>query len=729
MKKMFWVLAIIFASPAWSLTFKSDGSIVQKDGTTVTKSVEDFELAYCDGAFPPDSKSDRSTLTSELDLRDVLSKAKETRLPKRPNWVYDGVGNISGYSNAEIKVVSDFNNDGRDDLLIDFYENNEPPLILFSKGDGTFEQGQVPDTAGRRHMRDGVAADLNQDGWLDFYGFTVGESANTYRLEAGVSLAVDFGEGEKDLLLINNRDGSFTDVDAPEIVDNAYNHGGTAGDFDNDGHIDILSLPEREGVRKVVSFNDGSGNLTLNTSQLSPVFSEYLTSDATSADYNGDGIEDIAVGVRSFPGVSDKKTGSVWIVYGDSDRDFSNNKIARLGRIWVSPDQVKDILDTANQYGLGVKADPTKKSPIAVGGLGSIDTLDINDDGRPDILASYFINVGISGWRTSGFQALINQGGCFEDQTDIFFPNQVTNRNYAPDIPKGFAHTFFHEDISGDGKKDFVVSMHNRPLASKELFGQPSSIVFINEGERGYLPVIADKFFGGLFSKQHVLGDFDGDGNHDLAYIANMSQLLKVHLYGTAQSQSAADTLQEQKFALARQRVEDKRVALEAEGNALIEVLKERGVIFDAGGWVVTDKTRYTPGEWELTETAQPDKPGKSTKYRFRIRGAGDVTNGELIRGRTTVFVSPKGHKKIGYNLNRLFSNSPALIDSWQKTTGICGPFEEGEEDWIEIPILTDRQRPQEWLSCVIRESDEDGMLPVIRTLVFLGDHLGQTLN
>ena len=68
-------------------------------------------------------------------------------------------------------------------------------------------------------------------------------------------------------------------------------------------------------------------------------------------------------------------------------------------------------------------------------------------------------------------------------------------------------------------------------------------------------------------------------------------------------------------------------------------------------------------------------------------------------------------------------------MDSWQKTTATCGPFEEGEEERLEIPIQTDREKPQEWLSCVIRESDEDGMLPVIRTLVFLGSHLGQSLN
>ena len=68
-------------------------------------------------------------------------------------------------------------------------------------------------------------------------------------------------------------------------------------------------------------------------------------------------------------------------------------------------------------------------------------------------------------------------------------------------------------------------------------------------------------------------------------------------------------------------------------------------------------------------------------------------------------------------------------MDAWQKTTGICGSFKEGEEERLEIPIQTDREKPQEWLPCVIRESDEGGMLPVIRTLVFLESHLEQSLN
>ena len=198
------------------------------------------------------------------------------------------------------------------------------------------------------------------------------------------------------------------------------------------------------------------------------------------------------------------------------------------------------------------------------------------------------------------------------------------------------------------------------------------------------------------------------------------------YCYQKIGAQRRADKI---KAASVAARLEEKRAALEAKANALVEALMERGVIFDEGGWVVTDKTRYMPGEWELTETTQPDNPGKSTKYRFRIRGAGEVNNAELIRGRTTIYVSPKGHKKIGYDLNKLFRNRPALMDAWQKTTGTCSPFREGEEDWLEIPIQTDRQRPQEWLSCVIRESDEDGMLPVIRTLVFLGSHLEQSLN
>ena len=41
---------------------------------------------------------------------------------------------------------------------------------------------------------------------------------------------------------------------------------------------------------------------------------------------------------------------------------------------------------------------------------------------------------------------------------------------------------------------------------------------------------------------------------------------------------------------------------------------------------------------------------------------------------------------------------------------------DDGEIDWIEIPIQTRWPKLNEWVSCIVENVDEDGMLPVIRT-------------
>ena len=41
MKKLLFAVFLILVSPAWALTFKSDGSVVQKDGRVVTKTTQE----------------------------------------------------------------------------------------------------------------------------------------------------------------------------------------------------------------------------------------------------------------------------------------------------------------------------------------------------------------------------------------------------------------------------------------------------------------------------------------------------------------------------------------------------------------------------------------------------------------------------------------------------------------------------------------------------------------
>ena len=162
---------------------------------------------------------------------------------------------------------------------------------------------------------------------------------------------------------------------------------------------------------------------------------------------------------------------------------------------------------------------------------------------------------------------------------------------------------------------------------------------------------------------------------------------------------------------------------------AKLEKLNSSGLTNNGGTWTVSETKQLSPGRWELTEKVEPKQAGKSAKYRFNIEGAGDVENGAVINGQLTIYVNSEGNKSVGFGLQGLFNKDPSLQSAWQQTAGKCGLFDDGEIDWLEVPIQTEWQALNAWFSCVVQDVEEDGMLPVIRTLVFLGHHLDQKWN
>jgi len=191
-------------------------------------------------------------------------------------------------------VFDDFNQDGKIDIFV--ANDSDPNYLYVNRGDGTFEETGLPSGVafggdGRTQSNMGVAVgDYNNDGLLDLLTTTFSEdyfplfrqqphflfeeiSANAGIVAVTtpwVGWACGFADfdndGQRDLWMANghvypkagmlastsylqpvavlaNRGGKF--VKAFELTGNLPNsyRGGAAGDFNNDGRIDLVVLP------------------------------------------------------------------------------------------------------------------------------------------------------------------------------------------------------------------------------------------------------------------------------------------------------------------------------------------------------------------------------------------------------------------------------------------------------------------------------------------------------
>ncbi len=192
-------------------------------------------------------------------------------------------------SHAFTAVFDDFNQDGKIDLFV--ANDSDPNFLFLNQGNGTFkesalERGLAVNGNGNAQSNMGVAVgDFDNQGRLgllittffdDYFPLFKQDKTGFYddvSLAAGILPATrrflgwacgfaDFdNDGQKDLWLANghvyplsphffepftvlrNEGGLFSPVlKYPDVPDNSY-RGGCAGDFDNDGRIDVLLLP------------------------------------------------------------------------------------------------------------------------------------------------------------------------------------------------------------------------------------------------------------------------------------------------------------------------------------------------------------------------------------------------------------------------------------------------------------------------------------------------------
>lgn len=214
---------------------------------------------------------------------------------------------------------ADYDNDGDIDLCVAF-SHGENNALYTNNGDGTFTAVVSAPVVTDGGTSTGVSwADMDMDGYVDLF------ISNYYR--------------ESNFLYLNNGDGTFRKVtDGPVVSDRGSSLGSAWGDYDNDGDPDLF-VANMFGENNFLYSNNGDGTFTKITS--GPVVNDREGSVGGSwGDYDNDGDLDLFVAntydhnnflysnngdgsftrIMSGPLVNDggRSTGSAW---GDYDND------------------------------------------------------------------------------------------------------------------------------------------------------------------------------------------------------------------------------------------------------------------------------------------------------------------------------------------------------------------------------------------------------------------------
>ena len=176
-------------------------------------------------------------------------------------------GNLPQFSyDSEDIGLADFDNDGDLDIVF-ASEDNGVHELYFNNGSGNFrnENNRLPGSIANSVL----AKDINNDGWAD----------------------IILGNDGQDLILINNKDTTFTNETSSRIPPSSdVTQDMKLADIDDDGDDDLIAGNE-DGNKLYI--NNGQGIFTNETESRLPASSVEETRKVSLADVDGDNDPDI----------------------------------------------------------------------------------------------------------------------------------------------------------------------------------------------------------------------------------------------------------------------------------------------------------------------------------------------------------------------------------------------------------------------------------------------------
>jgi hypothetical protein len=422
-------------------------------------------------------------------------------------------------------VVADLNGDGKGDVIA---SGNKGLAVFYGNGDGTLQpcvtlaSVPLPEIAAADFDHDGAIDVLGwtEDGALLFYrgtrtgllppvtlvkylsrsAFAIADLNGDQRLDVIVQPAPPVAaHSEPALAIFLGQEGGGFSSQPPVFLPNGaagdYASQLTVWDLDHDGHPDILAHMQ-SGTQ--VWKGDGNGGLH-------PIGSTQPVTAGTVADLDNDGYPDIVA----------LSSGTVGIAYGSSAgwSTMTSINLVSAGRLLaedVDGDSFPDLLlfNSGLFAVLHNRGDRTFDPPVAW--FSNIEaakavSADLTGSGRRDLIFAG----DMSG--QTGLQVIAGLPGGRFDATPALLVYQETEFPFTARQPL----QSFASDIDHDGDLDLIIVAAEVGSA----LDKPEILVFRNAGDGQFTPWQTIRITEGFVWLGATCGDFDGDGNLDIAFV------------------------------------------------------------------------------------------------------------------------------------------------------------------------------------------------------------------